>query len=185
MGEPCARSRGGSSAAPAAAVPAPFTLATEFWRETPLPVPKPSLNPTNPITGLDAFLSLSADLRPSFTQQTPLGPLTVGAVGTPTIRWGDGSVTTGPRAYAGGPYPDGRLTHQYTHRCVGTLEVTVSWTAAWSLAGDSGSLSGLTTSARLPLRTEEIQAVVVPERGAMPVFAPAPPPPPCPTTDGP
>ncbi len=121
-----------------------------------------ALNPTNPITGLDAYLSLRADLRPAITHQTPLGPLTVTAVGTPTIRWGDGHVTTGPRGYAGAPYPDGKLVHQYIDRCVGTLVVTVAWTARWSLGGDSGSLSGLTTTAQLPLRTEEIQAVITP-----------------------
>lgn len=177
VSSPC---RNPQAPSPAAAAPAPSTFATEFWRVTPLPVPKPSLNPTNPITGLDAFLSLSADLRPTRTQDTPIGPLTVRAVGTPTIRWGDGSVTTGPAGHAGAPYPHGKLIHQYIDRCVGTLEVTVSWTATWRLAGDSGSLSGLTTSARLPLRTEEIQAVVIPVHGPRPDFGPAPPPPPCP-----
>jgi len=166
-------------------MPAPSTLATEFWRVTPFPVPRPSLNPTNPITGLDAFLSLQADLRPSFTHDTPLGPLVVNGVGTPTIRWGDGSVTTGPRGYAGAPYPDGKLVHQYIDRCVGTLEVTVSWSASWSLAGDSGSLSGLTTTARLPLRTEEIQAVIIPTGAPPPTFDLGPPPPACPTSPKP
>ena len=150
-----------------------------------MPVPKPSLNPTNPITGLDAYLSLQADLRPGFTHQTPLGPLTVSAVGTPTIRWGDGSVTTGARGDAGAPYPDGTLTHQYIDRCLGTLEVTVAWTASWSLAGDDGSLSGLSTTARLPLRTEEIQAVIIPSGEPPPTFDPGPPPPPCPTAPRP
>lgn len=164
-------------AAPAA--PPPSTFAFEFWRETPLPVPKPSLNPTNPITGLDAYLSLQADLRPSFTHSTPLGPLTVTAVGTPTIKWGDGEVTTGPPGYAGAPYPNGKLIHQYVDRCVGTLEVTVAWTASWSLAGDGGTLSGMTTTARLPLRTEEIQAVIIPAGGPPPTYDPPLPPPPC------
>ena len=149
---------------------------------TPLPVPNPSLNPTNPITGLDAYLSLQADLRPSFTHQTPLGPLTVSAVGTPTIMWGDGSVTKGAKGYAGEPYPKGKLIHQYTDRCVGTLEVRVAWTASWSLAGDSGSLSGITTSARMPLQTEEIQAVIIPAGGPAPAYGPPPPPGACPTS---
>ncbi len=181
---PC--SGGRARARPAArATPAPSTLATEFWRATPLPAPKPALNPTNPITGLDAYLSLRADLRPAITHQTPLGPLTVTAVGTPTIRWGDGHVTTGPRGYAGAPYPDGKLVHQYIDRCVGTLVVTVAWTARWSLGGDSGSLSGLTTTAQLPLRTEEIQAVITPAGQPPPTFDLGPPPSACPTTPRP
>ena len=177
-------SNGRTRARPAAAVaatPEPSTLATEFWRATPLPVPKPSLNPSNPITGLDAYLSLQADLRPSFTHQTPLGALTVSAVGTPTIRWGDGSVTTGPPGYPGAPYPNGRLTHQYIDRCVGTLEVTVAWTASWRLAGDNGSLSGMDTTARVALRTEEIQAVIIPSEGPPPSFDVGPAPAACPT----
>lgn len=102
-------------------------------------------------------------------------------MGTPTIRWGDGAVTTGPPGYAGAPYPNGRLIHQYIDRCVGTLEVTIAWTATWTLAGDGGELSGMTTTARLPLRTEQIQAVLIPVNGPSPVFSELPPPGPCPT----
>jgi len=161
--------------------PAASTFAFEFWRNTPLPVPNPSLNPTKPVTGLDAYLSLQADLRPSFTHQTPIGPLTVSAVGTPTVRWGDGSVTKVTRGYAGGPYPNGKLTHQYIDRCSGTLEVTVSWTARWSLAGDGGTLSGLSTRAQMALLTEEIQAVITPAGSPPPPIGPPPPPLACPT----
>jgi len=122
-------------------------------------------------------------MKPGFTHQTPLGPLRVNVVGTPTVKWGDGNVTRGARGYAGGPYPHGRLTHQYIDRCVGTLEVTISWTATWSLAGDSGSMANLTTTASLPLRTEEIQAVVIPAGSpAPPSNGPPPPPPACPTS---
>jgi len=132
-------------------VPAPSTLAVQFWRSSTLPSPKPSLNPANPITGLDAYLSLQADLRPSFTHPTPLGTLSISAVGTPTIRWGDGGVTRGAPGDSGAPYPQGTLIHQYIDRCVGVLGVSVAWTASWSLAGDSGSLAGMTTSAEVAI----------------------------------
>ena len=54
--------------------------------------------------------------------------------------------------------------------------------ASWSLGGDSGSLSGLTTTAQLPLRTEEIQAVITPAGQPPPTFDLGPPPSACPST---
>lgn len=153
-------------AAPAAPAPPPDpgTVAVQFWKTIPLPVPKPSIPPGYAICGKTAYL-LTGDTvdPPPYHFSTPLGPLTITATGVYRVDWGDDAPPgfTGPYPFEGQPYPDGRITHTYDN--VGTYTVTVveDWTAMWQLGAAGGTLDGLQTRATIPgFQAEQLQAVV-------------------------
>lgn len=88
-----------------------------------------------------------------------LGPLSITATSSYTVNWGDGT-TTGPHSTSGGNYPDGDITHVYRDAETVDITVTQSWTAQWSLAGQSGTITGLSSSGDLPnFVVREVQAV--------------------------
>jgi hypothetical protein len=88
------------------------------------------------------------------------GPLEINATGSYTIDWGDGT-TTGAHAFEGRPWPDGKITHQYTKIGTYSVVVTEKWTAHWSLGGQSGTLRTLQTSGRIDnFPVQQIQAVI-------------------------
>ena len=140
----------------------PVTLAVQFWRTVPLPVPHPTIPPGYAITGKPAYLVTGGSTQPDpFVEQTPLGQLTIEAVGTYDVDWGDGSGWQGPYRSEGQPYPQGGVSHVYDN--VGTYDVVVreQWTARWQLAGAVGTLGGLQTTATIgayPVR--QVQAVI-------------------------
>jgi hypothetical protein len=139
--------------------PSPATLAAVFWGEVPLPKPAPHIEPGWAMTGRLAYLETQAPLTQTFTRDTPLGPLTITATGEFDVDWGDGT-TSGPHAYAGAPWPDGRITHAYVH--TGAVNVTLSerWHATWHLGSASGDLTALRTEGRIDgLPVREVQAV--------------------------
>jgi hypothetical protein len=145
---------------PGVALPAasPATFALAFWGEIPLPKPEPRIEPGFAVTGKTAYLETGDTLHRTFTRDTPLGPITLQADGEYVVGWGDG--TTSTHAYPGGPWPSGRITHTYID--IGTVDVVVGerWSATWSLAGESGNLSGLRTEGRIDdMPVYEIQAV--------------------------
>ena len=124
-----------------------------------LPSPKPSVDPGYAVTGLRAYLETGNSVTHTFEPiGTVLGPLSISASSTYTVDWGDGT-TTGPHSSSGGKYPDGDIT--YVYRDVGTVDITVTqnWTATWSLAGQSGTISGLVSSGDLEdFDVREVQA---------------------------
>jgi hypothetical protein len=138
----------------------PVSLASEAWIRTPLAPPKPTLSPAEPVTGRDAYLAVGTLLRPTFTHATPLGTLTITAIGQPTVAWGDGATTTAAVGDAGGPHPTGDIRHVYERRGPVHATVTVTWRATWSLAGEGGNLPALRTFAAFDTTVREIQAVV-------------------------
>ena len=153
-------------AAPHTPAPAasPVAYAVQFWRTIPLPVPKPEIPPGYAITGKTSYLVTHGTTSPpAYVDQTPLGQLTISAGGQYLVDWGDSSppVWDGPYATEGQPWPDGRITHTYD--VVGSYTVTVEeeWTAVWHLAGVTGTLTGLRTTATIPdFRVEQLQAVI-------------------------
>lgn len=142
----------------------PVTLAVQFWQTIPLPVPNPAIPPGYAITGKEAYLVTNGTTSPpTYSEATPLGPLTVTAVGTYRVNWGDPGAPgwTGPYAEEGQPWPNGQITHVYEYS--GTDDVTVEedWTATWQLAGARGNLSGLHTAATIHgFKVEQLQAVL-------------------------
>jgi hypothetical protein len=125
-----------------------------------LPSPKPNIDPGYAITGMRAYLEAGDRRTHRFdTIPTVLGPLQITATSSYTVDWGDGTVT-GPHHTTGGKYPDGTITHVYQD--TGVVEITVSqrWTARWTLAGQSGTVGGLSSSGALPdFAVREVQAV--------------------------
>jgi hypothetical protein len=155
------------TAAPAAGTPAastPAALAVQYWRTIPLPVPDPSVPPGYAIAGQPAYLVTGGTVSPPpYRFATPLGPLVITASGSYSVGWGDGNPPglQGPFAFDGEPYPVGRIIHTYDD--VGTYRVTVveHWVAQWSLAGATGTLDGLTTTATIPaLAVRQLQSVI-------------------------
>ncbi len=156
-------------ATPARAVAAPLppnpaTLAVQFWRTIPLPVPRPNIPPGYAVTGKPAYLVTNGTLTTDrFQLATPLGELTIIARGKYLVDWGDGTAPTwtGPYTTQGLPYPNGNIAHTYDN--VGPVTVTVQevWTATWTLGGAAGTLEALHTTATIagfPIR--QIQAVI-------------------------
>ncbi len=137
----------------------PAEYAARFWREVPLPKPGPRIAPGRAITGKLAYLETRGELTHTYSQSTPIGPLEITARGRYYVDWGDGT-TTGPHDTEGGPWPDGRITHQYTDVGIYDVVVTERWTATWRLGAASGSLAELRTTGRIDdFPVEQIQAV--------------------------
>lgn len=140
----------------------PAILASSYWNEIPLPEPEPYIAPGRAITGMYAYLETRGTTTHSFTEtSTPFGPLEIVATGHYYVDWGDGT-HTGPHASEGGPWPDGRITHEYIN--IGTYDVVVTerWTATWSFGAESGTLDELQTVGRIEdFPVEQIQAVVL------------------------
>lgn len=125
-----------------------------------LPQPQPNVDPGYAVTGMRAYLETGNSTTHTFDPiSTVLGPLSITASSTYTVDWGDGTVT-GPHSTSGGKYPDGDITHVYKDSAVVTITVTQNWTAQWSLAGQSGTITGLVSSGSLPdFAVREVQAV--------------------------
>jgi hypothetical protein len=147
-------------ARPAADPQSPQTYAVSFWEEIPLPAPKPQISPGRAITGKLAYLETRGKLRDVYSSATPVGALTIDAVGTYEVDWGDGT-KTGPYTVEGTAWPDGQITHQYID--VGSYDVLVTerWTATWRLGSGSGRLYELRTTGGIDgFPVEQIQAVI-------------------------
>ena len=134
--------------------------AERFWQEVPLPAPAPRIAPGWAITGLPAYLETNGATTHRYLRDTPFGPMEITAAGSYEVDWGDGT-TTGPHAYEGRPWPEGRISHVYTW--VGRYDVVVTerWSARWRIGTQTGTLSQLTTTGRIAaFRVDEVQAVV-------------------------
>jgi hypothetical protein len=158
-GQPAAAPPG----APAAPALPPAALAGSFWTlhgADLLGRPAPSIAPGYALAGKLGYLETHAPTTRQFSNPTPLGPLTISAQGSFLVDWGDGGGWLGPYETAGAPWPDGQITHAWDdvgRYNVGVIEV---WTATWSLAGTSGSLTALRTQGGLPqFEVRQLQSV--------------------------
>jgi len=80
-----------------------------------------------------AYLETRGSTTHTYTEpNTPFGPLEIVAHGTYYVDWGDGE-HSGPHPDEGGPWPDGRITHEYLRVGAYDVVVTERWTA-WSSA---------------------------------------------------
>ena len=135
-------------------------VAMRYWEQVPLPKPAPSIAPGRAITGKLAYLETRGEIARTYTSSTIFGQLTIVASGSYIVNWGDGS-TSGPHAFEGTPWPNGRINHDYLH--VGSYDIVVTerWTARWSLGGGTGILRTLQTTGRIDnFPVEQIQAVI-------------------------
>lgn len=150
---------------PAPAAANPTTLAQQFWQTIDLPVPRPSIPPGYAITGKQAYLVTQGTTHPApFVRQTPVGRLTVTAVGSYVVNWGDGSspTWTGPYDEEGQPWPNGQIIHTFDDAGYFNVQVVENWTATWTLAGQTGHLAGLRTSASVRhFHAEQVEAINV------------------------
>jgi hypothetical protein len=135
-------------------------IAIRYWEEIPLPTPRPYIAPGWAITGKLAYLETNGELRHTYTNNTPFGPLEIVATGAYYVDWGDGE-SSGPHSYEGKPWPDGEITHEYIWAGTYNIVVTERWTATWSLGGQSGVLRELRTTGEIDnFPARQIQAVL-------------------------
>jgi len=147
---------------PEQAAQTPQTYARRYWRQQTLPSPQPHIAPGRAITGMFAYLETRGSTTHTFTEpNTPFGPLQIVATGAYYVDWGDGT-HTGPHPDEGGPWPDGRITHEYLRVGAYDVVVTERWTATWSFGSASGTLDELRTVGRIDdFPVQQIQAVVL------------------------
>lgn len=138
----------------------PNQVVTAFWNSTvrnELPVPRLSVPPGFALTGLEAYLtSPSCATSKTFTDSTPLGTAAIHANGEIWVRWNTGQDWSGPYRSCGLSWPSGTITHVYEQEGYATLSEKETWTANWTLGGESGTLQGLQTSPpplNLPIRS--------------------------------
>jgi hypothetical protein len=122
-----------------------------------LPRPQLRIAPGFGLTGMPAYLETGRGLE---VESEPLqvelstGPVNARfrGVGAYTVDWGDGTVT-GPHRVAGGPWPEGTVTHTYVDE--GSYEVRVSdrWTVTFTVEGLPPQTVGLDLAGN-PLRFE-------------------------------
>ncbi len=138
----------------------PASFAIRFWRGARLPAPAPHIAPGRAITGKYAYLETRGTTTHTLTEDvTPFGPLRVDAVGTYDVDWGDGT-KTGPHSQEGGPWPEGKIFHEYLNIGKYDVVVTERWTATWTFGSESGALTALRTTGRIDdFPVEQIQAV--------------------------
>ncbi|MGH9307623.1 MAG: hypothetical protein ACRD0I_12180 [Acidimicrobiales bacterium] len=142
----------------------PQILAGQFWQahgQNLLPHPRPYIAPGFALTGKLAYLETNSPLVDSFSDSTPIGVLTIQVKGQYLVNWGDGSSPQGPITIAGTPYPTPNITHVWDQMGSYDVTVTENWTATWTLAGQSGSLGGLSTSGTIPgLAVEQVESII-------------------------
>lgn len=135
-------------------------VAARYWERVHLPFPQPSIAPGRAITGKLAYLETRGVTAHTYRNDTVFGPLEIVARGSYIIDWGDGE-RSGPHAFEGKPWPDGRITHDYLEVGVYDVVVMERWTATWRLGGESGVLRTLQTTGRIEdFPVEQIQAVI-------------------------
>ncbi|MGI8683831.1 MAG: hypothetical protein ACR2MO_01790 [Acidimicrobiales bacterium] len=144
----------------------PDIEAAKYWQVAGidlLPKPAPRIAPGYMLAGKLAYLEANSQPAVHFEHPTPLGLLTIDATSALFVDWGDLFDRTrldGPHAGPGGPWPDGTITHFWTDARTYDIRVEQRWSATWHLAGDGGSLVGLTTEGQLPdFEVRQLQAV--------------------------
>ena len=158
-------------AAAAAAAPTPTLQATGFVRQIPLPQPQLAIDPGFALTGMPAYLVIGNQLGFTVTEDLEgWGPMQVDF--TPTsfeVDWGDGTVENISDGRTGvrwnGPEAQ-QISHVYVdsdrHRGLAgdnVVTVTSTWSADWSVAGFTGTVTGMIIDETFELPVREYRAV--------------------------
>lgn len=141
---------------------APVEVAFAFVREIVPPGPDPWIAPGYALTGKLAYVETRAPTSAPRQYATPLGPLQVTLRATQfSVDWGDRSTADdGPFPAPGKPWPSGAARHTYTDASTYDVVVTQVWDAEWRLAGEAGTINGLTSIGRLDaFEARQLQAV--------------------------
>jgi len=124
------------------AIPPPSVTAETFLTSRQLPNPSLQIQPGEAVVGLLAYLQINGQTTKTFVIQDGFGnTITIVAIGSYQVDWGDGTVDNVGQD-AGGPYPNGDVTHAYQKSGTVTITVTETWTATWSSTGVLGNLAG-------------------------------------------
>ncbi len=147
-----------------APAPSPLAAVEYAWRrDVPLPTPAPNIDPGYALTGKSAYLETGDATRFGPVGVQELGyAITLSAVGTYEVVWGDGS-TSGPGiASAGGKWPGGDVTHVYDLAGTYRLRVIETWRGHYVVNGVSGDIAdAITTEGDLPaFVAHQVQAVL-------------------------
>ena len=149
-------------AAPVGRTPAQVAdeAARSFWDVRILPDPVLKVVPGYALTGKPVYLQIDGTREQRFEVANPLGAdVAITAQSHYEVDWGDGSPRTTTRSN-GGPWPDGDVTHTYTHVSPATtITVTQVWSATWTAGEASGNLRGLRTTGTLTMPVMQVQAV--------------------------
>jgi hypothetical protein len=141
--------------------PPSASLIAQAWVDSAnLPSPTLYIAPGHAVTGLTAYLEITAHSPWTATFSDPIRNDTIIASCADTafdIDWGDGTRTS--TTSTGGPYPDGDVTHVYQDASPAlTMSVTEHWSCSWSdEVGDSGTIAGLSSAGTLAVEVREIQ----------------------------
>lgn len=134
----------------------PVDIMRVVWTSMACPPPPPtplSVQPdARPVTGLRSFLTIGGDAEVAI----PCLGETIVATPRYVVTWGDGSEPTSTSTQ-GGPFPDGDLTHVYTHAGPVTLQVDAYWTGRWNDV--TFPELPVPTSDQLDLGVREVRAV--------------------------
>ncbi|MGH9285367.1 MAG: hypothetical protein ACRD0M_06800 [Acidimicrobiales bacterium] len=142
-------------------------VAAAAWADTrDLPVPVLASEPPHAVAGKAVYLQIHGPDSWEATVDNPIGDdVTITATSYYEVDWDDptwGEATL-TRSH-GGPWPDGDVTHIYTHLSPGrSVRVTQHWEAWWMSGGRWGALPGLVTQSE-PLVLEVRQIVAVRNR---------------------
>lgn len=160
--------RGGNPVCPDAEIPdgtTPGLEAADLYRRVPLPAPVPHVQPGRLPVGFDAFLETGASPTGTFgPDPTPFGDLYLEMEADIYVDWDDPHDEVegeeGPyrvqqedgssRPARPGPHPVGEISHLYQHDGFYEITVRYAWRANWSLGGESGVLTGISTSGTYP-----------------------------------
>lgn len=138
--------------------------AQQFWDVRVLPSPTLRAEPGWGLAGKPVYLEIVGDRTRTFHVGNPIGPdVVVEATSEYVVDWGDrhnpGTRVTRTRS-RGGPWPNGDVTHVYTHVEDVTITVTQHWRATWRAGDQSGTLGELVTRGSLAdFRIAQLQAV--------------------------
>jgi hypothetical protein len=141
----------------------PAAAAALAWRDqVQLPSPGPYIAPGRAITGKTAYLELRDATSGAWALNAFGYTIGISATSTYDIDWGDGSWSNNVTS-AGGPWPDGDVTHVYTNAGHPTIVVYQHWLATWTVDGSNPQTIAdirATTGSIPNFPVEQVQAVI-------------------------
>ena len=131
-----------------------------------LPPPQPDIRPGMALCGLPMYLTIAgAGTYPTNHELNEWNVTFHNTLTNYTINWGDNTENTTTTS-RGAPYPNGDITHYWTHRGNYTITVTAHWHSEWTATHPTagtrqGTINDLATTNTIPdFPVRELQAVI-------------------------